>query len=250
MPPLAPRRLTALAGLCLLAVLVLRAPPPAFGAAWRLPVEGRVVHAFDYSPRTPFRAGAVRGVDLRVAAGVPVRAACSGRVTFAGRVPRGGLGVTVRCGGFVATELGLGAVSVRRGGVVLAGAVVGMAGEGGVVRLGARRAGSRFGYVDPMRLVGRGPAVTPPSMIPLGRVPLGDGPRGTPLAPPPALGRESRDSRGFRSPGLGAGPARAPVLAWIGLALLAAGVGGGGLMAAGSLRMRCRPSTSPRRSTT
>jgi hypothetical protein len=242
MPPLAPRRLTALAGLCLLAVLVLRAPPPAFGAAWRLPVQGRVVRAFDYSPRTPFRAGAVRGVDLRVAAGVPVRAACSGRVTFAGRVPRGGLGVSVRCGRFVATELGLGALGVARGDVVVVGAVVGRAGDGGVVRLGARRAGSRFGYVDPMRLVGRGPAVAPPSVVALGRAPRG--------APPPALARESRDSRGFRSPGAGGRPARAPVLAWIGLALLAAGVGGGGLMAAGSLRMRCRPSTSPRRSTT
>jgi Peptidase family M23 len=242
MPPLAPRRLTALAGLCLLAVLMLRAPPPAFGAAWRLPVQGRVVRAFDYSPRTPFRAGAVRGVDLRVAAGVPVRAACSGRVTFAGRVPRGGLGVSVRCGRFVATELGLGASGVARGDVVVVGAVVGRAGEGGVVRLGARRVGSRFGYVDPIRLLRRGPAVAPPSAIPLGRAPRG--------GPPPPLGPETVDIQSFLGPAGGGRPARAPVLAWIGLALLGLGVGGGGLMAAGSLRMRCRPSTSPRRSTT
>ena len=48
------------------------------------PAPGRILRAFD-PPRSAFGAGH-RGVDLALAAGAPVRAAGSGRVTFAGAV--------------------------------------------------------------------------------------------------------------------------------------------------------------------
>lgn len=236
MPPLAPRRLAAAAGLCALALLALR-PPPAV-AGWRLPVRGGVVRAFAYSARTPFRAGASRGVDFRAAPGSVVRAACSGRVRFAGPVPLRGLGVTLACGRLVATELGLSSLAVRRGALVAAGAMVGRAGEGGLVRLGARRAGERWGYVDPLSLI---------APEPLGRAPRGDPP--PPLAPPPA-GPGRRNYSYVRGRRGGEEAVRAPLWAWVALALLAAGAAGGGLWRAGSLRERWAPSTSPRRSTT
>jgi hypothetical protein len=236
------RRLAALAGICIVALLALR-PPPAVGA-WRLPVRGPVVRSFAYSPSVPFRAGSRRGVDLAVRPFSSVRAPCSGRVTFAGTIPSRMVGLSIRCGSFVATELGLASVAVRRGAVVLAGAVVGKAGEAGVVRLGARRIGERWGYVDPLRLLGREPVVQPPSALPLGRAPRGAPLR--PLLPPPLVGPENVDGRRFRGPR----PQRAPLLLWIALALLAAGAGTGGLRRAGSLRGRWAPSTSPRRSTT
>src|SRR4051794_12190764 len=102
-------------------------------AEWTRPVPGAVAVTgrFSYSRARPFAARARRGADLRAAPGAPVRAPCSGRVSFAGRVPGFGLGVSVRCGGLVATVLRLGAVGPRRGAVVLAGERLGAAGTAG-----------------------------------------------------------------------------------------------------------------------
>src|SRR5438105_8497168 len=136
-------RLRLLPALCVLAALVGASPA---SAGWTRPVPGGATGRFAYSRARRFAAGERRGVDLRAVRGAPVRAPCSGRVSFAGRVPGFGLGVSVRCGGLVATVLRLGAVSVRRGTATLAGEHVGTAGAAGVVRLGARRAGDRFGY--------------------------------------------------------------------------------------------------------
>jgi hypothetical protein len=122
-------------------------------AAWRLPVHGAVVHRFAYDRGDPFSAGARRGVDLSATPGAAVRAACAGRVTWTGTAP-GARGVTVRCGAYVATHLGLGTIAVHRGEAVGAGAVLGRVGSAGAVRLGARRVGDRLGYVDPLGLIG------------------------------------------------------------------------------------------------
>lgn len=155
------------------------------GERWRRPVEGRVVAGFAYDREAPFVAGRRRGIDLVARPGAVVRAACSGRVSFAGRVPgRASQGVTVRCGRLVATHLGL-VPRVRRGVAVARGAPVGVLGASGVLRLGARQGEDRFGYVDPRALLGGG---GPPVPVPV-----------------PAL------RPGRRSPGLARRVARRPV---------------------------------------
>jgi hypothetical protein len=205
----------------LVLLLFVALPPAARGAppggGWRLPVDGEVLARFHYSPAHPFAAGQRRGVDLAAAPGAVVRAACSGRVSFAGRVPSGGRGVSVRCGALTATHLGLGRVAVRRGALVHAGAALGTAGPAGQVRLGARVTARRFSWVDPLGLVGRRLPVPPAA--PLGRAPR-------PVAPtaPPALAT--------RSPRPAAADAPAPAIpsvAWAGMVVLAAGVPLGGL---------------------
>src|SRR3954447_26164171 len=79
-------RLTALAA----AAALLTAAP---AHAWRRPVPGAVARGFAYSAAEPFAAGQHRGADFAGSPGEVVRAACSGRVAYAGR----GV-VTLRCG--------------------------------------------------------------------------------------------------------------------------------------------------------
>jgi hypothetical protein len=168
--------------LAALAAALSAASPP-----WALPVPGPVAAGFRYDPARPFAAGARRGVDLRAAARSPVRAACSGRVTHAGAVPRWAVGVSLRCGRFAATHLGLRGLLVHLGDRVRRGQRIGRVGPAGVIRLGARLSTERFGWVDPLALVAR------------------ERPRGAPLgpAPPPA-------ARGA-SPRLGPRPAPRPI---------------------------------------
>jgi hypothetical protein len=224
--------------LALLIVLLLPAPAR---AAWRMPIDDGVVRGgFRHDARTPFAAGQRRGVDLVARPGQTVHAACSGRVSFAGRVPGFGLGVSVRCGRLTGTHLGLRSLRVRRGTRVAAGAAIGAAGASGVVRLGARVTAERFGYVDPLGLIGE--------VTPRADPPLGGAPRGRARAPrlPVPVRPAVRDPQG-------AAPPLLPWPAWVGLGLFAAGAGLGGLVRRrrnARFEGRWAPSTSPPRSTT
>lgn len=219
---------TRLARIAVLALVLALSPAPAL-AAWRHPVGGRVTRPFALSPDR-FAAGQHRGIDLASPPGAAVRAACGGRVHFAGRVPGGGRTLSVRCGRFLATYQHLAAITVGRGDAVFAGERVARA--GGELHLGARVAATGD-YVDPRTLFGAPPRDLPP----LGRAPRGRLPRRVPPRPAPA-------------PAPVTAPAPAPVLApapqalrspepdgravpwpvWLGVAALAPAIGAGGLV--------------------
>jgi hypothetical protein len=125
----------------------------AAAAGWRWPLHGPVVGAFHVLPQAPFARGQRRGIDVSAPTGAVVRAACPGRVTFAGPLPHRGLAVSVRCGALVSTYLGLGRLGVRVGSRIGRGDGLGTLGPSGRLRLGARRAADRRGYVDPLTLL-------------------------------------------------------------------------------------------------
>jgi murein DD-endopeptidase MepM/ murein hydrolase activator NlpD len=219
---------------CVAAALSLA--PAARATPWQRPVQGPVVRAFGLSADR-FAAGQHRGVDLAAPLGAPVRAACGGRVRFAGRVPGGGLTVSVGCGSLVATYQHLGAVAVRRGQLLAPGGTVGGVGRSGRPRgrrphlhLGAReRVSGR--YVDPLTLLGAAPRAAPPvASAPRRPVPLGPAPRPAPRRPiqvppvPPVRPvRPVVEPRGAPAPG-------PPVLVWIGLAAFGLGLPLSGLV--------------------
>ena len=175
------------------------------------PVQGPVVRAFDFSG--PFRAGH-RGADLAAPPGAPVRAPCAGSVAFAGPAASNGRVVTLLCGRWRVTHLPLAEIAVREGARVEVGEPLGTVGAGAVhtgLHLGVRRAGSRSGYVDPLRFLGR-------AAPPLGPAP----PPGGPPRAGPARPLEPRPPAA--APPLAvSGPAPWP--AWAGLALVLAGAG-------------------------
>ncbi len=200
---------------------------------WRMPLaRATVVGPFSFERAAPYASGQRRGVDLRGVPGARVVAACAGVVTYAGRVPGWGRGVSLRCGSLVATELGLASASVAGGARLWPGATVGRVGRSGLLRLGARRVGRRQGYVDPLGLISGGERSAPPVIAPRG------GPAARPRSPsglpatPLASSRPVTAVTPVRTPHPTAAVApRAPVLswpAWAGLALLGAAVGGGG----------------------
>jgi hypothetical protein len=195
-----------------------RATAVARHATWRWPVRGRVVGAFRVAPHAPFARGQRRGIDVAAAPGTPVRAACAGRVSFAGAPPREGLAVTVRCGGLVATYLRLGRLEVRRGDHAATGRRLGTLGPSGRLRLGARRAGDRRGYVDPLALLGDPRPTAPPALGPA--PPL----RRSRIAPAPPPRPRPRPAP---AP---AGPRRLPLPAYPAIALIAAALPVGGLV--------------------
>jgi murein DD-endopeptidase MepM/ murein hydrolase activator NlpD len=212
-------------------------------AAWRRPVAGPVLRAFALSADRYAR-GQHRGIDLGAPPGARVRAACAGRVRFAGTVPGGGRTVSVGCGRLVASYQHLGVLAVRRGQVVAAGADVGTVGRSGDpreprphVHLGARDgAGGR--YVDPSTLFGAAPRALPPlRSAPRRRVPLGRAPpRPAPprlLAPRPATATAPVAAEPVAGPQGAPAPAL-PLVVWIGL--LAFGLG----LPLGGLVTRCR----------
>ncbi|HEY7077934.1 MAG TPA: M23 family metallopeptidase, partial [Solirubrobacteraceae bacterium] len=190
------------------------APPR---VVWRWPLRGRVVGAFRVVPSAPFARGQRRGIDVAAAPGTPVRAACAGRVSFAGALPHEGLAVTVRCGRLVATYLRLGRLDVRRGQHAATGRRLGTLGPSGRLRLGARRTGARRGYVDPLALLRDPRPASPPA---LGPAPPPRRPRTAPV--PPLRPRP-------RPADAPAGPRRLPWPAYPAIALVAGALPVGGL---------------------
>lgn len=154
-------RLPVLVALLLLVLLgAVAAPSPAHGGAWRWPLRGPVATSFQVGADR-FAAGQHRGIDILAPAGTPVRAACSGRVRFAGDVAAAGPTVAVACGPLTATYLHLGALAVHAGQRVAAGDRLGAVGadvarDGPAaphLHFGVRRTARRFGYLDPLALL-------------------------------------------------------------------------------------------------
>jgi hypothetical protein len=215
--------------LALTAVVLWLATPPAAAATprWHWPLRGELTGRFRLTPASPYAAGQRRGVDIAAAPGTPVGSACPGTVTYAGPVPRAGLGVTVRCGRLAATHLGLGTVAVRAGSRLAPGTRLGTLGRDGRLRLGARVAARRFGYVDPLGLLASDPVPRPP---------LGWAPRARPVPPPPLHAPSRR-------PAPPAAPPAIPPLAWVGAGLLAAGLPLGALTRRTTRRRRAAAAT-------
>ena len=227
----------------LVLLLLLLVPSVAHAGSWRRPVEGEALRSFALGPN-PYARGQHRGVDLAAAPGSPVRSACGGSVSFAGRVPGGGLTVSVRCGSLIATLQQLGAVGVRRGARVLPGTPLGLAGRSGDprtrrahVHLGARVAASGR-YVDPLALLGGGRPM-PPATAPW------RSPRGGPLGPAPApLPRRVPAGPRFAPAPWSEAPVRAPALPWLvwaGLASVAVALPLGGVLHVRRRRRRIEP---------
>jgi hypothetical protein len=225
-----------LALVLLLAVAVSVVVPDAGVARgrWRAPLtDGTLSAAFTFDRAAPYVRGARRGINLHGTPGTRVVAACAGVVTYAGRVPGWGRGVSLRCGGLIATELGLASASVARGNRVWPGAVVGRLAQRGVLRLGARRVGARQGYVDPLGLISRGERSAPPAVAPRGGPAVRPRSRAARRAVPVASRRPvlavAPAASAYPTAALAPHAAALPLPAWAGLALLAAGVGGGGV---------------------
>ena len=201
-------------------------PHHAAGAGgWRWPLRGPVVGAFHVSPRAPFARGQRRGIDVSARPGAVVRAVCPGRVTFTGALPHRGLAVSVRCGALMATYLGLGRLATHTGSHVASGGALGTLGATGRLRLGARRASDRRGYVDPLLLLADGARPLPH---------LGPAPRGLRRRPLPPTRPAPRPSAPATPPAPG-GSATAPDrrLPWPvypALALVASALPVGGLI--------------------
>jgi len=239
-------------------------PAPTANAAsaaadsWQRPLDGPVLRGFALA-QDHFAPGQHRGVDLGAPVGTAVRAACGGRVTFAGRVPGGGRTVSVRCGALIATYQHLLAVTVRRDRVLAPGTTLGTVGRSGQPRtqrphlhLGAREAVNGH-YVDPLSLFGDGPRTLPPLPVGRGRMrrplPLGPAPA-QPLVQPDAhralVQPGDRPVRGpwpVRAPAPAAATATMPWVVWIGLLCVGLGLPLGGL--AGVRRRRRRRAYAP-----
>ena len=196
-----------------LTFLALLACPSAAGAAWRWPLnrDARVVAHFKFSRSDPYRAGALRGVVISRRASSVVRAVCSGVVSYSGPVPQRRRAVTINCGRFVATELGLASTSVARGDRLLAGQPLGALAAGAPLQVGARIAAQRQGYVDPLALFAE-----PQSPAPL--APFAPRGREAPPGPQP-VARQSKEGSSINQWLLAA--------AWLGLGISSSAIGAG-----------------------
>jgi len=200
-----------------ISLVALGAGPVANAAAqWQWPLEQhRLAERFDFARSDRFRAGAHRGITLSGDPRAKVGAVCTGVASFAGRLPDGRLGVTLRCGQLAATELGLVRLQVTRGESVVAGQQIGSLGPSRLLTVGARRWSDRDGYRDPLALLGVAPGGLP--LAPLA-------PRGRRATPPPQASSRlpSRAGEKAQSPAswlLG--------VAWLGLGVSGAAIGAG-----------------------
>jgi hypothetical protein len=157
--------------------LLLLVPPAS--AEWVWPTRGEVITPYR-NGTDPYAAGQHRGIDIAAGTGMPVVAAASGEVRFAGTAGSSGLTVSVRTadGRYDTSYLHLSSTSVRDGDSVAAGQQLGAVGTTGSrsataphLHFGVRDAGSRHAYHDPLGFLPP-PTTTQP-------------PRGTP-APEPA----------------------------------------------------------------
>jgi hypothetical protein len=223
--------------LCLVAA-TLAWPAVARGDAWRWPVDGPLEARFAYRESTPFSRGQHRGIDIAAFRGTVVRSACPGRVRFAGTVAGSEGIVSVVCGALTASYLHLGSIGVRSGSAVGPGDRIGSVGRRSRLYLGARRTGDRFGYVDPLTLLGaRRPRPVPlvprftarrPPLV----VRLGPAPRAVPawhLNPVPV-------AEPWRVGAAHPQRARVPLVVWLGLGLLGAALPSWGVRYAGRRR--------------
>jgi murein DD-endopeptidase MepM/ murein hydrolase activator NlpD len=227
--------------LLLALVAAISVPSSAAAERWRPPVPGRVARSFSFSRAAPFRAGAHRGADLAARPGTPVLAACAGTVLFAGPVAGSAPLVTIRCGSRHVTYMPLTRLRVRRVGYVRAGAPLGAVARGhGGLHLGVRRSADRFGYEDPVPLLGgpgrrwplAGPVRRGPRHAPAPATPPTAAPTRVPAAPParvpePALAPARRAQAPAHAATTGpAAPAPWPV--WLGLTAVLLGAAGSG----------------------
>ena len=155
----------------------LAVPSAALAERWLRPVPGEVARAFDYDARPPFTAGAHRGADLVAPPGTTVRAACGGRVVYAGAIAGSEEVASVRCGERRVSYLPLAELAVRAGDRIRPGAPIGTVAQGhGGLHFGVRREGDPFGYEDPAPLLAAPDAPftaapLPPRSVPQERTP-------------------------------------------------------------------------------
>ena len=154
-----------------LALLVLPAVPAAPAAAdagpWGWPLSGAREVARPFAPPASRYGAGHRGVDLPSRPGAVVRATAAGRVSYAGLLA--GRGVVVVTHGALRTTYEPVTASVRVGATVALGEAVGALspGHAGCPVLACLHWGLRRGeqYLDPVRLVQRGPVrLLPPEM--------------------------------------------------------------------------------------
>ena len=212
------------------------------------PVPGDVARGFAYAG-DPFAAGHHRGADLAARPGERVRAACGGRVLFAGRAGPNGRAVTIRCGRFHVTHLPLATLTTEAGATLPPGAPIGTAararGHAGL-HLGVRRATDPLGYIDPAPLLHAPQRPAPPAAPRTGpqrpaqraEPPPRAAPLPVPHAPPP----RAAPPQAARP---GSSPPVAPWPAWAGLALLLSGAAGSRSVRAHRRRRAARPGPSP-----
>jgi murein DD-endopeptidase MepM/ murein hydrolase activator NlpD len=155
-------------------LVVAGVPPPASADAgpWGWPLAGSPQVSRPFAPPASAYGAGHRGVDLPSAPGAAVRASAAGRVSYAGLLA--GRGVVVVTHGSLRTTYEPVAASVRVGQAVALGEVVGQLEPGhlGCAAVACLHWGLRRGeqYLDPVRLVRRGPV----RLLPLGG---GAGPR-------------------------------------------------------------------------
>jgi hypothetical protein len=170
--------------------------------AWAWPVDGPVLRPFVLG-EDPYAAGQHRGIDVGAPLGATVRAPVAGVVSFAGRVPGGGLTVTIQTAdGYSVTLLHLGSIALARETAVAEGQVLGAIGRTGTpehaqayVHLGVRLTGGAHAYLDPLSFLPASAAEPPPAAAP---------------GPPPieqASPKTSREERPAAAPQAAAKPA-------------------------------------------
>lgn len=198
-------RVGLLIGITLAAVCALGAIVPAYaaGPTWVSPLAGpiSVMNPFD-PPSQPWLAGH-RGVDLAAHPGMPVLGAGAGIVTFAGTIA--GRPVMTVTHGELRTTYEPVVARLATGSRVQTGQIIGMLGAGGHCASHCLHWALLRGdvYLDPLRLLDRGPVVLK-SLPPVGTsANVAPAPRGEPI-----IGdRSTRDGVSTTSASTGSVPA-------------------------------------------